>query len=56
MTCPGPGEWYHKNNKIEGTANNKTYHIEEYGNDKKGLYYCRYSETNYYFYVQGNGK
>lgn len=57
MTCPGAGSWYYKGTGKADAANNKTYEME-YGNDKKGLYYCVDDKTNikYYFYIQGKGK
>lgn len=57
MTCPGAGSWYYKGTGKADAANNKTYEME-YGNDKKGLYYCVDDTTNikYYFYIQGKGK
>lgn len=55
MTCPEPGKWYHKDKEMNELVQNKTYEAE-YANDKKGVYYCEYSGTKYYFYVQGKGK
>lgn len=58
MTCPEPGNWYHKSQDTNVGTDNKSLEME-YENDKKGLYYCKYGSeygTKYSFYVQGKGK
>lgn len=54
LTCPGEGEWFDKNEKV----NNESY-TYEFTYTSKGTYRCVFDtepNSKYYFYVEGNGE
>ncbi|KAK5868460.1 hypothetical protein PBY51_009473 [Eleginops maclovinus] len=50
MTCPEYGGWFFKE---KDTTFKETAYTVTYNEITKGLYFCKYNEKKYYFYVKG---